>query len=57
MKQFSCGDVVPGCDKTMQAGEEPRLLSLMQAHAREDHGMDDIPSDVLTTIRRAIVTV
>lgn len=40
MKQFSCGDVVPGCGSVFQAEDESRLLSLARAHGRDDHGGD-----------------
>ena len=56
MKQFSCGDVIPGCGGVIRAEDEPRVLALARAHAREDHGAD--PSeDVMQAVQRAIHTV
>ena len=46
MKRFSCGDVVPGCDATFEAPDEEGILRQVVVHAREAHGMDEVPPDV-----------
>ena len=57
MKRFACGDVVPGCTAGFTASTEADLLSLVAAHARESHGIDDIPPELLAHVRVKIQTV
>ena len=54
MKQFCCGDVVPGCKATFQAQDENGLFEQIGAHARADHGLMDVPPSLLATIRAHI---
>jgi len=51
MKQFSCGDVVPGCKAVFQAEDEPGVLAQVAVHARNDHGMDSVPDHLVEQIR------
>jgi predicted small metal-binding protein len=39
MKEFSCGDVVPGWTMSFSAASEAELLEAVAAHARGDHGL------------------
>ena len=55
MKEFSCGAVVPGCAATFQGESEDELLQQIAAHARDEHGMDEVPAEVVDTIRASIV--
>jgi predicted small metal-binding protein len=55
MKEFSCGVVVPGCTATFQGESEDELLERVAAHARDEHGMPEVPDEVVDTIRAAIV--
>ena len=43
MKQFRCGDVVPGCQWVTRSADESELLEDIHSHAREAHGMDEVP--------------
>jgi predicted small metal-binding protein len=54
MKRFACGSVVPGCSSTFIAETEDGVLSLVAVHAREDHGMDQIPDELVGTVRAHI---
>jgi predicted small metal-binding protein len=56
MKQFSCGDVVPGCQQRF-VGSESEILSAVAVHARNDHQMNEIPPSVADEVRRRIVAV
>lgn len=56
MKQFACGTVVPGCAATFRAESEDAILGQVAEHARADHGMSDVPADVVAAVRRNIVT-
>ncbi len=51
MKQFACGDVVPGCRATFTAESEDDILGEVAAHAREAHGMADVPAGVVAEVR------
>ena len=54
MKQFSCGAVVPGCTATFTAETEDEILQQVGAHAQADHGMDDVPDEVVAQVRENI---
>jgi predicted small metal-binding protein len=54
MKEFSCGDVVPGCTMSFQASSEAELLESVAAHARADHGMTSLPDSLVTQVRAKI---
>jgi predicted small metal-binding protein len=55
MKQFRCGDVVPGCETTIEAESEDEVLAHVAEHAREAHGMDEVPPEVQDRVRSLIV--
>ena len=57
MKEFSCCDVVPGCTHVICVDDEEELFEQISVHAREAHGMDEVPPEVKDTIRRMIVEV
>ena len=57
MKQFSCGAVVPGCTATFTADTEDEILQQVGAHAQADHGMDDVPDEVVAQVRQNIEEV
>jgi predicted small metal-binding protein len=43
MYRFSCSEVVPGCDATFEGRDEEGILRQVMVHAREAHGMDEVP--------------
>lgn len=55
MKLFSCGELVPGCDARFEAESEGELFHQIAAHARDEHGMDEVPPEVEDRIRDRIV--
>ena len=57
MKQFSCGDVVPGCATSFTGRDEDEILAAVARHARDDHGLVEIPSALVGQVRGAIVSV
>ena len=57
MKQFSCGDVVPGCQAGWTAETEQDLLRAVAAHAADDHGISPVPPELAEQVRLHIVTV
>jgi predicted small metal-binding protein len=57
MKQFRCGDVVPGCEWTARNEDEVALFAEIHSHAREAHGMDEVPPEVVHAIQSVITEV
>lgn len=54
MKQFACGDVVPGCSRTFHGTEEQILVAVAE-HAQHDHGMTSIPDSLIAQVRSHLV--
>jgi predicted small metal-binding protein len=46
MKRFRCEQVIAGCDATFEAPDEDGILRQVVVHAREAHGMDEVPPEV-----------
>lgn len=57
MKEFACGDVVPGCGKRFRAESEQQILEQVAAHARDDHGLHQVPDEVVKAVIDNIKTV
>jgi predicted small metal-binding protein len=57
MKQFKCGDVVPGCQWVTRNDNEQELFADIQEHARDAHGMHEVPPEVADQIRGVITEV
>jgi predicted small metal-binding protein len=57
MKQFKCGDVVPGCQWVTRNEDEEHLWGEIQTHAHDVHGMDEVPPEVVDAIQKVITDV
>jgi predicted small metal-binding protein len=57
MKQFRCGDVVPGCQWVTRSEDEKELFKDIHSHARDAHGMDEVPPEVVDAINDVITEV
>jgi predicted small metal-binding protein len=57
MKEFKCGEIVPGCETKIRAESDEEILDRVAEHAREAHGMDEVPPHVAERIRAVIVEV
>jgi predicted small metal-binding protein len=57
MKQFKCGDVVLGCQWVTRSEDEEELFKEIHSHARDVHGMDEVPPEVMDAIHTAITEV
>jgi predicted small metal-binding protein len=55
MKTFACGSVVPGCTQSFRAETEDEILSAVAAHARDDHGLAEVPAELVAQVRANIV--
>ena len=57
MKQFRCGDVVLGCEWVTRNDDQDALFEEISSHARDAHGMDEVPPEVVEQIERVITEV
>lgn len=57
MKQFACGAVVPGCQAVFTADDDDAILAQVADHARADHGLDEVPDELVAQVRGEIVEV
>lgn len=57
MKSFSCGQVVPGCQRQFRAESDDDIVRQVAQHASEDHGMHEVPADVVDAVRAGIIPV
>lgn len=57
MKQFACGNVVAGCDGVVQGDTDDDVMAAAAAHAKEAHGMDTVPDEVVAAIKAGITDV
>ena len=55
-KHLACGDVIPGCQFTAQAGTEAELLEAAKAHAAKDHGVREVTPELAAKVKAAIRT-
>jgi predicted small metal-binding protein len=54
MKEFRCGDLIPACAATFHSESEEEIFRQIAAHARNEHGVDEVPSEVIDQIRAGI---
>ena len=54
MREFKCGEIVPGCDTTIEGENDDEVLAKVAVHAREAHGMDEVPPEVAHDVRSRI---
>jgi predicted small metal-binding protein len=54
MKEFRCGEIVPGCETRIEGESEDEILQKVAVHARDAHAMDSVPPEVVDDIRSRI---
>ena len=54
MKTFVCGAVVPGCTARFTAETEQGILEQVAVHAREDHGLPEVPDELVRQVLAAV---
>ena len=54
MKEFRCGEIVPGCETRIEGESEDEILRKVAVHARDAHAMDSVPPEVADDIRSRI---
>ncbi len=50
MKTFACGAVVPGCTASFTAETEEGILEQVAQHARQDHGLTEVPDELVRQV-------
>jgi predicted small metal-binding protein len=53
-KVMKCRSVGLDCDFVAHGETEAQVMEKVAEHAKKDHGMDEIPDDVVTKVRAAI---
>jgi predicted small metal-binding protein len=54
VKEFACGALAPGCTHVFRGGSDDEILEQVEVHARDDHGMPEVPPEVADRIREQI---
>ncbi len=54
MKVFKCGVLVPGCTAAFEGESDDVILERVAVHARDEHGMDEVPPEVVDKIVASI---
>jgi predicted small metal-binding protein len=54
MKEFKCGAIVPGCNTVFEGESESDILDQIADHARDEHGMHEVPPEVIDSVRANI---
>lgn len=57
MKEWSCSNIVPECKWRYQGESEDEILVNASKHARDSHGMEEVPPEIVDRIRATIVEV
>ncbi|MET0556428.1 MAG: DUF1059 domain-containing protein [Vicinamibacteria bacterium] len=56
MKEFRCGDVVAGCQARFTGSTDDEILKAVAEHAREGHGLTEVPPSLVDQVVAAIRT-
>jgi predicted small metal-binding protein len=54
MREFRCGDLVPSCAATFHSDSDEEIFRQIAVHARDEHGIEEVPSEVIDQIRAGI---
>jgi predicted small metal-binding protein len=54
MPSFKCSDTGLACPFKTSAPTEAELMKKIAKHAKEAHGMDPVPPDVMAKVKKAI---
>lgn len=57
MKQFSCGDVVPGCTHSFRGSSDDEIFAQVASHAHGDHGLSEISAELVEAVRKNIRSI
>jgi predicted small metal-binding protein len=53
-KVISCRDVGVDCDFRARANSMDELMTMLSKHAKDAHGMNEIPPEILMKVKSAV---
>jgi predicted small metal-binding protein len=53
-KMLCCGEIMEGCDTVIEGQDESEVMARAVEHARQDHGVQEIPPEVGRKVQGAI---
>jgi predicted small metal-binding protein len=53
-RRIACHDVVPGCAFTATAETEDELMAQVVAHAKHEHGVNEVTPELAAKVKAAI---
>jgi predicted small metal-binding protein len=54
MKEFKCGDLMPGCNAVITGKDVAEVMAKGAEHAKKDHGVATIPPEMAAKVQAAI---
>jgi predicted small metal-binding protein len=54
MKEFRCGDIIPGCDYVTTGQSDEEIMGPVARHAGQAHGLNPVPDEIVAKVRTAI---
>ncbi|MXG89358.1 DUF1059 domain-containing protein [Nocardioides flavescens] len=53
---LACGDVMPGCAMRFESSSKDELMQQVAAHARADHGIEEVTPEIAEAVDGKILT-
>jgi predicted small metal-binding protein len=53
-KVLRCGDLMPGCNTVLEGKDVSEVMAKGAEHAKKDHGINQIPPDMVAKVQAAI---
>ncbi|HVQ75648.1 MAG TPA: DUF1059 domain-containing protein [Candidatus Binatia bacterium] len=53
-KILRCGDLMPGCSFVAEGKDVAEVMAKGAEHAKKDHGLAEIPADMVAKVQAAI---
>jgi predicted small metal-binding protein len=53
-KILKCGDLMPGCNFVVEGKDEAEVMAKGAQHAKQAHGMPNIPPEMAAKVKAAI---
>jgi predicted small metal-binding protein len=53
-KVLRCGDLMPGCNTVLEGKDVNEVMAKGAEHAKKDHGINQIPPDMVAKVQAAI---
>jgi len=53
-KMIRCADLMPGCNAVVEGKDVAGVMEKAAEHAKKDHGLTNIPSEMLPKVQAAV---